>query len=98
MLHMFQEHISHVFKHSKLSTCTSMVQIHDTITGTHNIHVAILQGHVSSKDAHEMTMLMVMSCHDHAQMMLKCKANTRGVTVMYLNVNVTFELDKKLYL
>jgi hypothetical protein len=26
----------------------------------------MLQGHVSSKDAHEMMMLMVMSCHDHA--------------------------------
>jgi hypothetical protein len=25
-----------------------------------------LQLNVSNKDAHEMTMLMVMSCHDHA--------------------------------
>jgi hypothetical protein len=40
----------------------------------------MLQGHVSSKDAHEMMMLMVMPCYDHAQMMLKCKANTLGVT------------------
>jgi hypothetical protein len=40
----------------------------------------MLQGHVLSKDAHEMMMLMVMPCHDHAQMMLKYKANTRGVT------------------
>jgi hypothetical protein len=40
----------------------------------------LLQGHVSSKDAHEMMMLMVMPCYDHAQMMLKCKANTWGVT------------------
>jgi hypothetical protein len=42
----------------------------------------MLQGHVSSKDAHEMMMLMVMPCHDHAQMMLKCKANTWGVTAL----------------
>jgi hypothetical protein len=42
----------------------------------------MLQGHVSSKDAHEMMMLMVMSCHDHAQMMPKCKANTWGVTMI----------------
>jgi hypothetical protein len=40
----------------------------------------MLQGHVSSKDAHEMMMLMVMPCHDHAQLMLICKANTWGVT------------------
>jgi hypothetical protein len=40
----------------------------------------MLQGHVSSKDAHAMMMLMVMPCYDHAQMMLKCKANTWGVT------------------
>jgi hypothetical protein len=40
----------------------------------------MLQGHVSSKDAYEMMMLMVMPCYDHAQMMLKCKANTYGVT------------------
>jgi hypothetical protein len=42
----------------------------------------MLQGHVSSKDAHEMLMLMVMPCYDHAQIMLKCKANTWGVTSM----------------
>jgi hypothetical protein len=44
----------------------------------------LLQGHVSSKDAHEMMMFMVMPCYDHAQMMPKCKANTWGVTVMNL--------------
>jgi hypothetical protein len=44
----------------------------------------MLQGHVSSKDAHEMMMLMVMPCHDHAQMMLTCKANTWGVTTLPL--------------
>jgi hypothetical protein len=27
-----------------------------------------------------MMMLMVMPCYDHAQMMLKCKANIWGVT------------------
>jgi hypothetical protein len=42
----------------------------------------MLQGHVSSKDAHEMMMLMVMPCYDHAQMMPKCKANTWGVTII----------------
>jgi hypothetical protein len=44
----------------------------------------LLQGHVSSKDAHEMMMFMVMPCYDHAQMMPKCKANTWGVIVMNL--------------
>jgi hypothetical protein len=44
----------------------------------------LLQGHVSSKDAHEMMMLMVMPCYDHAQLMPKCKANTWGVTNMAL--------------
>jgi hypothetical protein len=39
----------------------------------------LLQGHVSSKDAHEMMMLMVMPCYDHAQIMHRCKANTWGV-------------------
>jgi hypothetical protein len=58
-----------------------MGHTHDLITSTHNIHMLqMLQGHVSSKDAHEMMMLMVMLCYDHAQMMLKCKANTWGVT------------------
>jgi len=42
----------------------------------------MLQGHVSSKDAHAMMMLMVMPWYDHAQMMPKCKANTWGVTVI----------------
>jgi hypothetical protein len=41
----------------------------------------MLQGHVSSKDAHEMMMFMVMPCYDHAQIMLKYKANTWGVTI-----------------
>jgi hypothetical protein len=43
----------------------------------------MLQDRVSSKDAHEMMMLMVKPCHDHAQMMLKCKANTWGVIGIY---------------
>jgi hypothetical protein len=49
----------------------------------------LLQGHVSSKDAHEMMMLMVMPCYDHAQMMYGCKANTWGVTKtpLYPNCN-----------
>jgi hypothetical protein len=54
----------------------------------------MLQGHVSSKDAHEMMMLMVMPCYDHAQMMPKCKANTWGVTtaitafVLFIGFNI----------
>jgi hypothetical protein len=81
MLHMFQEHVLHVFKHNKPSTCTSMGHTHDLITSTHNIHMLQMwQGHVSNKDAHEMMMLMVMPCYDHAQMMPRRKANTWGVT------------------
>jgi hypothetical protein len=61
-----------------------MVHTPYLITSTHSTHVQLLQGHVSSKDAHEMMMFMVMPCYDHAQMMPKCKANTWGVTVMNL--------------
>jgi hypothetical protein len=42
----------------------------------------VLQSHVFKQDAHEMMMLMLMPCYDHAQMMPKCKANTWGVTVL----------------
>jgi hypothetical protein len=47
----------------------------------------------SSIDAHEMMMLMVMPCYDHAQMMLKCKVNTWGVTTLppYKNLVPRFE-------
>jgi hypothetical protein len=53
----------------------------------------MLQGHVSSKDAHEMMMFMVIPCYDHAQLMLKCKANTWGVTALpsYKNLIPRFE-------
>jgi hypothetical protein len=33
-----------------------------------------------------MMMLMVMPCYDHAQMMLKCKANTWGVTARTMSI------------
>jgi hypothetical protein len=57
----------------------SMVHTHDLITSTHSIHrLQLFQGQVSSKDAHEMMMLMVMPCYDHAQMMHRCKAKYLG--------------------
>jgi hypothetical protein len=73
---MFHEHVSHVFQHNKPNTCTSMVHTHDLVTSTHSIYM--LQGHVSSKDAHEMMMLRVMPCYDHAQMMHRCKEKHLG--------------------
>jgi hypothetical protein len=93
---MFYEHVSHVFKHNKTNTCTSMGHTHDLITSTHNIHMLqMLQGHVSSKDAHEMMMLMVMPCYNHAQMMLKCKANIWGVTALPLVKNIVPRFGKR---
>jgi hypothetical protein len=86
---MFHEHVSHVFKHNKPNTCTSMVHTHDLITSTHNIHMLqLLQGHVSSKDAHEMVMLMVMPCYDHAQMMHRCKAKHQRCYSDFVNLEI----------
>jgi hypothetical protein len=53
----------------------------------------MLQGHVSSKDAHEMMMIMVMPCHDHAQLMLICLANTWGVTTTMNPILDTYYLS-----
>jgi hypothetical protein len=48
-------------------------------------------------NAHEMMMLMVMPCYDHAQMMLKCKANTWVVTFT-TNTSVSTTLTLRILL
>jgi hypothetical protein len=79
MLQKFQGIVSCVSKQYKPNTCTSMAHTHDLVTSTHSIHMLqLLQGHVSIKDAHEMMMLIVMPCYDHAQMMHRCKAKHLG--------------------
>jgi hypothetical protein len=55
----------------------------------------MLQGHVSSKDAHEMMMLMVMPCYDHAQMMPKCKATPGVLQFVQKNKGETHQINSK---
>jgi hypothetical protein len=77
-----------------LAWATHMISSLAPIT---HICCKMLQGHVSNKDAHEMMMFMVMPCHDHAQLMLICKANTWGVTALPPYKNLVPRFGKRTF-
>jgi hypothetical protein len=81
-----------------------MAHTYGHITSTHsllmlqlfNLIVACVAKSCFKQDAHEMMMLMLMSCYDHAQKMPKCKANTWGVTALPPYKNLVPRFGKRI--